>query len=131
MQKTDEEWRGTLTPEQFNVLRKHGTEPPGSSPLNSEKRAGMFACAGCGQQLFESGTKFESGTGWPSFFAPVADENLSTAEDRSHFMHRTEVMCAACDAKLGRHEMVPLELLRAICSHCCSRWTAQTWQAVS
>jgi peptide-methionine (R)-S-oxide reductase len=100
MQKTDEEWRGTLTPEQFYVLRKHGTEPPGSSPLNAEKRDGTFKCAACGQSLFSSDTKFESGTGWPSFWKPLEEAVAETA-DSSLFMTRTEVHCARCQGHLG------------------------------
>jgi peptide-methionine (R)-S-oxide reductase len=100
MQKTDEEWLQTLTPAQFKVLRQHGTEPPGSSPLNSEKRPGTFKCAGCGRPLFSSDTKFESGTGWPSFTKPI-DEGVETTEDRSLLMTRTEVHCAGCGGHLG------------------------------
>ena len=100
MQKTDEEWRVTLTPDQFYVLRKHGTEPPGSSPLNAEKRDGTFRCAACGQSLFSSETKFESGTGWPSFWKPL-EEAVATTTDSSLFMTRTEVHCARCQGHLG------------------------------
>jgi peptide-methionine (R)-S-oxide reductase len=100
MQKTDEEWRATLTPEQFYVLRKHGTEPPGSSPLNAEKRDGTFKCAACGQSLFSSETKFESGTGWPSFSKPL-EEAVAETTDSSLFMTRTEVHCARCHGHLG------------------------------
>jgi peptide-methionine (R)-S-oxide reductase len=100
MQKTDEEWRGTLTPQQFYVLRKHGTEPPGSSPLNAEKRDGTFKCAACGQSLFSSETKFESGTGWPSFWKPL-EEAVATTTDSSLSMTRTEVHCARCQGHLG------------------------------
>ena len=98
--KTDDEWRATLSPEQYHVLRERGTEPAGSSPLNSEKRPGTFVCAGCGQQLFDSGSKFESGTGWPSFFAPL-DQAVATTSDRSLFMTRIEVHCARCGGHLG------------------------------
>ena len=100
MQKTDAEWAAELTPEQFRVLRQHGTERPGTSPLNNESRDGIFACAGCGHQLFRTETKYESCSGWPSFFAtlPAAVE---TTEDRSHFMTRTEVHCANCGVHLG------------------------------
>jgi len=98
--KSDEDWRKTLSPEQHHVLREHGTERPGSSPLNGEKRAGTFACAGCGLPLFEAGTKFESGTGWPSFFAPL-DGAVETTIDRSLFMTRVEVHCARCGGHLG------------------------------
>ena len=89
-----------LTPEQVHVLREHGTERAGSSPLNQEKRAGTFRCAGCGEPLFSSDTKFESGTGWPSFFAPL-EGSVSTTTDRSHFMTRTEVHCRRCGGHLG------------------------------
>lgn len=97
---TEAEWREKLTPAQFNVLRKHATERPGTSPLNQEKRAGNFVCAGCGKPLFPTETKFESGTGWPSFFAPL-DGAIATTEDRSLFMTRTEVHCADCGGHLG------------------------------
>jgi len=97
---TDQEWRARLTPEQYRVLREHGTEPPGTSPLNHEKRPGMFVCAGCGEPLFGSDTKFESGSGWPSFFAPIEDA-VETEEDRSVFMVRTEVHCRRCGGHLG------------------------------
>ncbi len=100
VQKEDEDWRQTLTPEQFHVLREHGTERPGTSPLNAEKRSGTFACAGCGQPLFSSDTKFESGTGWPSFFKPL-EGAVETKSDRSLFMTRTEVHCAHCGGHLG------------------------------
>jgi len=100
VQKSEEEWRKLLSKEQFQVLRKHGTEYPGSSPLNHEKRKGTFACAGCDLPLFSSDTKFESGTGWPSFYAPAGDE-VETTEDRSHFMVRTEVHCKKCGGHLG------------------------------
>jgi peptide-methionine (R)-S-oxide reductase len=98
--RTDEEWASTLTPQQFQVLRKHGTERAGSSPLNAEKRRGMFRCAGCGQPLFSSETKFESGTGWPSFFEPL-DRAVATTTDDSFFMQRIEVHCSACGGHLG------------------------------
>jgi peptide-methionine (R)-S-oxide reductase len=98
--KSDEAWRSELTPEQYRVLRKHGTERAGTSPLNREKRPGSFVCAGCGQTLFDAGTKFESGTGWPSFWAPL-DGAVETTSDRSLFMTRTEVHCARCAGHLG------------------------------
>ena len=98
--KTDTEWQAELSAEQYQVLRCHGTERAGSSPLNVEKRDGMFHCAGCGQALFSSDTKYDSGSGWPSFFASV-DGAVTTVEDRSHGMVRTEVRCAACDGHLG------------------------------
>ena len=98
--KTDEEWRGSLTPEQFHVLREHGTERAGTSPLNREKREGTFACGGCGQALFTSDTKFESGNGWPSFYRPI-DGAIATTTDRSYGMTRVEVHCAQCGGHLG------------------------------
>jgi peptide-methionine (R)-S-oxide reductase len=100
MAKTDEEWRKTLDPEQYRVLRQHGTERAGTSPLNHEKREGLFTCAGCGAPLFDSQTKYESGSGWPSFYAP-RDDAVETATDRSHLMTRTEVHCAKCGGHLG------------------------------
>ena len=99
--KSDEEWRRELSPEAYHVLRKHGTERAGTSPLNSEKRNGMFVCAGCGKPLFASDAKYESGTGWPSFYAPVAPNAVTEHSDRSFFMRRTEVRCADCDGHLG------------------------------
>ena len=97
---TDEEWRAILTPEQYQVMRRHGTERPGSCALLHEKRAGRFVCAGCDQPLFESGLKFESGTGWPSFNDPIAGA-VETERDFSHGMVRTEVHCARCGSHLG------------------------------
>lgn len=99
-QLSDAEWRERLTPEQFAVLREHATERPGSSPLNREKRPGLFTCAGCGQPLFDSATKYESGSGWPSFFQPL-EGAVATETDRSFFMTRTEVHCAQCGGHLG------------------------------
>ena len=98
--KTDAEWRAQLTPEQYAVLRGHGTERPGSCALNYEKRAGTFSCVGCGQDLFVSKTKFESGTGWPSFDQPLPG-SVETSVDRKCFMTRTEVHCARCGGHLG------------------------------
>ncbi len=97
---TEEEWKRRLTPEQYRVLRGHRTERAGASPLNAEKRPGTFLCAGCGEKLFPSDTKFESGTGWPSFYAPLP-EGVGTTEDRSLFMSRTEVHCSQCGGHLG------------------------------
>jgi peptide-methionine (R)-S-oxide reductase len=97
---SDAEWRKRLTPAQYNVLRNHGTERPGSSPLNKEHRKGTFACAGCDLPLFSSDAKFESGTGWPSFFKPLPDA-IGTTTDRSFFMTRTEVHCSRCLGHLG------------------------------
>jgi peptide-methionine (R)-S-oxide reductase len=96
----EEEWRERLTPEQFRVLRGHGTERAGTSPLNREKRAGTFDCAGCELPLFSSATKYESGTGWPSFYQPL-DDAIGTSVDRSLFMTRTEVHCRRCGGHLG------------------------------
>jgi peptide-methionine (R)-S-oxide reductase len=100
VQKTDEEWRKTLTPEQFQILREHGTERAGTSPLNVEKREGIFMCGGCGQPLFSSDTKYESGSGWPSFYRPV-EGAIETTTDRSYGMTRVEVHCARCGGHLG------------------------------
>jgi peptide-methionine (R)-S-oxide reductase len=100
VQKSDEEWRRLLTPEQYDVLRGHATERPGSCALLVEKRPGTFYCAGCGNELFANETKFESGTGWPSFFAPRAGA-IGTTTDRAHGMTRTEVHCAQCGGHLG------------------------------
>jgi peptide-methionine (R)-S-oxide reductase len=99
-QKTEASWREILTPEQFHVLREHGTERAGTSPLNAEKRSGTFRCAGCGHELFSSETKFESGTGWPSFCQPV-EGAVETTVDRKFGMTRTEVHCARCGGHLG------------------------------
>ncbi len=98
--KTEDEWRARLSPEQFQVLRKHGTERAGTSPLNREKRSGVFRCAGCGQELFKSEAKFDSGTGWPSFWAPV-EHAVETTTDRKLGMERTEVHCSRCKGHLG------------------------------
>ena len=100
VEKSDEEWRRILTPEQYAVLRRHGTEPPGSCALLHEHRAGTFSCAGCGQQLFVSDRKFESGTGWPSFFAPL-EGAIRTSVDRNYGMTRTEAHCSRCGGHLG------------------------------
>jgi peptide-methionine (R)-S-oxide reductase len=100
VQKTEEEWRRTLTPEQYYVMREHGTERPGSCALLHEKRPGTFKCAGCGERLFVADRKFESGTGWPSFFAPIQGA-IGESLDRSHFMTRTEVHCNSCGSHLG------------------------------
>ena len=97
---TDAEWRKLLTPEQYHVLREHGTERPGSCALNYESRPGHFACAGCGQKLFESGTKFDSRTGWPSFNTPL-EGAVDTSVDRSLWSVRTEVHCSRCGGHLG------------------------------
>jgi peptide-methionine (R)-S-oxide reductase len=100
VEKPDAEWRRELAPEAYRILRQHGTERPGTSPLNREKRPGTFVCAGCGQPLFDAGTKYESGSGWPSFWAPK-EGAVGTTTDRSFFMVRTEVHCAKCGGHLG------------------------------
>jgi peptide-methionine (R)-S-oxide reductase len=100
VQKTDDEWRARLTSAQYTVLRRHSTERPFSSPLDHEKRKGTFVCAGCGQPLFSSETKFDSGTGWPSFWQPLPGA-IGTSTDRTLFMVRTEVHCARCGGHLG------------------------------
>ena len=98
--KTDAEWKAELSPEQFHILRQHGTERAGESPLNEEKREGRFLCAACHTALFDSDTKFESGSGWPSFTAPI-EGAVGTTEDTSHGMRRVEVHCANCGGHLG------------------------------
>ena len=98
--KTEQEWKAILSPEQFRVLRQHGTERAGTSPLDKEYSQGTFVCAGCGTPLFSSETKFNSGTGWPSFFAPL-DGAIATSVDRSFFMKRVEVHCSQCGGHLG------------------------------
>jgi peptide-methionine (R)-S-oxide reductase len=100
VQKSDAEWQKELDPLQHHVLRQHGTERPFTSPLNNEKRTGVFRCAGCGETLFDSSTKYESGSGWPSFWAPK-DNAVETTSDTSHGMVRTEVTCAKCGGHLG------------------------------
>jgi peptide-methionine (R)-S-oxide reductase len=100
VQKTDEEWRRILTPEQYAVLREHDTERPGSCALLQEKRPGTFTCAGCAQPLFVADRKFESGTGWPSFFAPLPGA-IAETKDASYGMVRTEVHCSQCGGHLG------------------------------
>lgn len=99
--KSDAEWRASLSPEQYRILREHGTERAFSNPLNSEKRQGMFRCAGCGTELFSSEAKYDSGTGWPSFFVPASPLAVAEKPDNSWFMRRTEVLCASCGGHLG------------------------------
>ncbi len=101
VQKTDAEWREQLTPEQYHIMREKGTERPFSGALNYNKEKGTYACAACGATLFSSEQKYDSGSGWPSFWAPLVEENVDEQTDRSHFMVRTEVHCANCGAHLG------------------------------
>ncbi len=101
VEKSMEDWRTMLSPEQFHVTRQHGTERAFSNPLHAEKRAGEYHCLGCGKPLFSSKGKFDSGTGWPSFFEPVEPGAITAHDDSSFFMRRTEVRCADCDAHLG------------------------------
>lgn len=101
VKKTEQEWREQLTPEQYRVMRGHGTELPWSGELNHVKDAGVYRCAGCGAELFTSDAKFESGSGWPSFFEAAAEESVETEDDRSFLMRRTEVHCASCGSHLG------------------------------
>ncbi len=98
---SDDEWRERLTPEQFYVLRERGTEPPFSSPLNAEARTGLFACAGCGQTAYPSETKYDSGTGWPSFWAPIDEAQIGTRLDLELIYPRTEVHCSRCGGHFG------------------------------
>jgi peptide-methionine (R)-S-oxide reductase len=101
VEKTEEEWRQELTPEQYHIMREKGTERPFTGKLLAEKRDGRYYCAACGNELFSSDTKFESGSGWPSFYAPITEENVETLRDTSHGMVRTEVICDRCGAHLG------------------------------
>ena len=101
IEKTDDDWRRELTPEQYRIMRQKGTEPPFTGEYVNEKTPGVYRCAACGTPLFRSDTKYDSGSGWPSFYAPIDETNVDTEEDRSHGMRRTEVMCATCEAHLG------------------------------
>jgi peptide-methionine (R)-S-oxide reductase len=101
IEKSDEQWRQELSPEQYEVLRRKGTEPPFTGRYVHTKEDGKYRCAGCGAELFSSDTKFESGTGWPSFYEPAANANIELVEDRSHGMMRTEVLCGSCGGHLG------------------------------
>lgn len=101
IEKTEEQWREELSPEQYEVLRQAGTEPPFSGKYVYNKDSGMYRCGACGADLFSSDTKFESGTGWPSFYEPAIEENIETRDDTSHGMVRTEVLCRRCGSHLG------------------------------
>ena len=101
VEKSEEQWREELTPEEYEVLRRHGTEPPFTGKYVHSKEDGMYRCAACGNELFASDTKFDSGTGWPSFYEPMDEGGVELREDRSHFMVRTEVLCARCGSHLG------------------------------
>jgi peptide-methionine (R)-S-oxide reductase len=100
-EKTEEQWQAELTPEQYDVLRRAGTEPPFSGEYVYNKETGMYRCGACGADLFGSDTKFDSGTGWPSFYEPAVEENIETRSDTSHGMVRTEVLCRNCGSHLG------------------------------
>ena len=99
--KSDAEWRQQLSPEQYEVLRRKGTERPFTGTLERNKESGTYRCAGCGAELFRSGAKFDSGTGWPSFFEPSDPQAVATEDDRSWLMRRTEVLCSTCEGHLG------------------------------
>ncbi len=99
--KKDEEWKEQLTPDQYHVTRQKGTERPFTGEYHATKEKGTYRCIGCGAELFSSETKYDSGTGWPSFWEPIDEENVKTEADNSLFMRRTEVLCSACDAHLG------------------------------
>lgn len=99
--RSNAEWQCCLTPEQYRILREQGTERPGTGPHLDEKRAGLYTCAGCGAPLYRSETKYESGSGWPSFYAPASPDAVARHEDNSHYMRRVEIRCANCDGHLG------------------------------
>ncbi len=101
VERTDAEWKEILTPDQYHVCRQKGTERPFSGEYHACKESGIYVCVGCGQELFDSQTKFDSGTGWPSFYDPIDPENVVTESDNSLLMRRTEVMCSQCDSHLG------------------------------
>jgi peptide-methionine (R)-S-oxide reductase len=101
VEKPDAQWKAELSPEEYRIIREKGTEPPFTGEYVNEKREGIYRCRACGTPLFSSETKYDSGSGWPSFWEPMDGENVAEHEDRSHGMHRTEVLCAGCDAHLG------------------------------
>jgi peptide-methionine (R)-S-oxide reductase len=101
IEKSDEEWKKVLTPEQYHILRKKGTEKPFSGNLYYNKERGVYTCAACGQELFSSDTKFESGSGWPSFYDVVSSDRVRLKEDKSNFMNRIEIVCSRCGGHLG------------------------------
>ena len=101
IEKTEEEWKSELSPEQYQVCRMKATEPPFTGKYYNSKQPGMYRCVACGNELFDSATKFDSGTGWPSFYKPISEENIEEEEDSSYGMSRTEVMCSRCGAHLG------------------------------
>lgn len=101
LNKSEEEWRRELSPEQYRILREKGTERAFTGEYVAEKRRGVYRCAACGMELFSSDTKYESGSGWPSFYEPIAQDKVETEEDGSHGMRRTEVLCARCSSHLG------------------------------
>lgn len=99
--KSDQDWQARLTPEQYHVCREKGTEPPFTGKYNDTKKTGLYKCVCCGNELFDSDTKFDSGTGWPSFYQPISKDNVSTETDNAYGMRRVEVVCGACGAHLG------------------------------
>jgi peptide-methionine (R)-S-oxide reductase len=101
VEKSDAQWKAELSPEEYKILREKGTEAPFTGQYVNEKTAGVYRCRACGTPLFSSETKYDSGSGWPSFYEPMEAENIAEHEDRSHGMHRVEVLCAGCDAHLG------------------------------
>ena len=101
IKKNDSEWRKQLTPEQYKIAREKGTEPPFTGKYNNFNEEGVFVCVCCGNELFDSGSKYDSGSGWPSYWKPVSEENIKKESDQSHFMNRTEILCNKCDAHLG------------------------------
>jgi peptide-methionine (R)-S-oxide reductase len=101
IKKSEEEWMRELGPQRYHVLREHGTEPAFTGELQNNKSEGVYRCAGCGAELFSSDTKYDSGSGWPSFYLPISDDRVEEKTDRSHFMTRTEILCAKCGGHLG------------------------------